>query len=326
MKVAITGASGHIGNCLVRELVSRGVDVRALVHRTDSDLQKLNIEFTRGDILNMESLNELCEGVDLVYHLAGRIAIDKKDRDIVYQINFQGTKNVADACIRNKVKRLVYFSSVHALVQHPINEVLDEKRALVEDDKLIYDLSKADSERYLLHLVQKELDTVIVNPTAVVGPFDFKESLLGQALIKIYNNKLPMLVRGGYDWVDVRDVVKGAILAAEKGRRGERYLLSGHYYSLQELSEMVGNIFNRKTPKIVVPMFVASIGLPFITLYSLIRKEQALYTRDSLDILKNSPKEISSNKAGSEFNYQSRPLQETLKDTFNWFKQEGLLK
>jgi dihydroflavonol-4-reductase len=326
MKVAITGASGHIGNCLVRELSSKGIDIKVLVHKTDSDLQKFKIEFVKGDILEMDSLNKLCDGVDIVYHLAGRIAIDKKDREIVYQINFQGTKNIANACIINKVKRLVYFSSIHALVQQPADQVLDETRALVDDDKLIYDLSKADSERYLMNDVRNDLDTVVVNPTAVIGPFDFKGSLLGQALIKIYSNKLPMLLQGGYDWVDVRDVVQGAVQAAEKGRRGERYLLSGTYSTLRELSRMIGKISGKKTTQLVAPMFVARIGLPFISLYSFLRKEQALYTKDSLDILENSPKRISSEKARKEFNYQTRPLRETLNDTFKWYEQENLLQ
>ncbi len=326
MKVAITGASGHIGNCLVRELASKGVEIKVLVHNTDSDLKKFKIEFIQGDILDVNSLNSLCEGVDYVYHLAARIVIDQKDSDVVYKTNLEGTKNVVKACIKNKVKRLVHFSSIHALVANPLDQILDETRPLVEDDKMIYDISKADSERYVLKAAENDLDAVIVNPTAVVGPFDFKGSLLGQALVKIYMNKLPMLIQGGYDWVDVRDVVQGAILAAEKGRRGERYLLSGTYYSLKKLSEMIGKVSGKKTPQYVVPMFVARIGRPFISLYSYIRGEQPLYTKESLDILKNSPKEISSEKATRELNYQSRPFEETLKDTFKWYEQEGLLK
>ncbi len=326
MKVAITGASGHIGNCLVRELSSQGIGSKVLIHLHENDFKNLDVEIIKGDLLQVDSLLNLCEGVDVVYHLAARIAIDKKDRELVYKTNVQGTQNLVKACIEKKVKRLIHFSSIHAFKAFPLDQVLDETRPLVDEARMIYDLSKADGERIVLEAAKNDLDVVIVNPTAVVGPFDYKGSYLGQALIKIYLNQLPMLIHGGYDWVDVRDVVQGAILAGEKGKRGERYLLSGHYSSLIELSEMIGRVNGKKTPKYVVPMFMARIGRPFIAMYAALKKEHPLYTKESLDILKKSPKKISSEKAVREFNYHSRPLEDTLRDTFQWYEQEGLLK
>jgi len=320
MRVAITGASGHIGNCLARELVSKGIHTKVLVHNFENDLRKIKLEIVKGDLLAIDSLNNLCEGVDVVYHLAAKIAIDKRDRKLVYKTNVQGTQNLVNSCIEKKVKKLVHFSSIHALDAYP------ETRPLVNKEKMIYDLSKADGERIVMKAAENGLYAVIVNPTAVVGPYDYQGSYLGQALKKIYLNKLPMLINGGYDWVDVRDVVDAAVKATEKGRSGERYLLAGHYCTLKELSEMIGRVCNKKTPKYIVPMFLARIGRPFITLYASLRNEHPLYTKESLDILKHSPKEISSGKAAKEFGYQPRPLEETLADTFKWYKQEDLLK
>lgn len=326
MKAAVTGASGHIGNCLTRELVKRGAKVKVLVHRVDSDLKDLNIELIKGDLLDQDSINTLCQDTDFVFHLAARISIDEKDRDLVYSTNVDGTRNVINACFEKKVKRLLHFSSIHAFNVHPLDKVLDETRPLVENSRIIYEISKAEGEREVLAAVKRGLDAVILNPTAVVGPYDYTRSYLGQALIKIYQNKLPMLVPGGYDWVDVRDVVNGALNAVEKGRKGEQYLLSGHYFSLKELSALIARISGKRTPQVEVPLWVAQIGLPFIQLFATLRKEDPLYTRESLDILRNSPKNISNAKARKELDYTTRLLEDTLSDTFSWYLQNGLIQ
>jgi nucleoside-diphosphate-sugar epimerase len=325
MKVAITGASGHIGSCLTRELIKRGDKVKVLVHNTNFSLQDLDIEIVKGDLLNKESLEKLCSDTDVVFHLAAKIAIDKSERDLVYKTNVDGTQNLIDICISKKIKKFIHFSSIHAFDPHPLDEVLDETRAYIGKTKLIYEKSKAESERIVLDSVSKGLNALVINPTAVVGPFDFQGSYLGQALIKIYQNKLPMLVPGGYDWVDVRDIVEGSISAITKGRIGEKYILSGNYLSLKELSMLIGKISNKKTPKLIAPLFLAKVGLPFIHLYSKITKDHPLYTGESLHILKNSNKFISNEKAKKELDYKPRALSDTLTVAFDWYKQNGFI-
>lgn len=325
MKVAITGGSGHIGNCLIRELIKKGAKIKALVHNFDDSLKNLDLEFVKGDLTDKNSLDKLCTDADVVFHLAARIAIDKKNTDVVYNTNVQGTQNLIDVCITKKVKRLIHFSSIHALDPYPLDEVLDENRAFIGSTKLIYEQSKADSEKIVIKAAQNGLNAVVLNPTAVIGPYDFKGSYLGQALIKIYQNKLPMLVPGGYDWVDVRDVVNASIAAITHGKSGGRFILSGHYLSLKELSELIGKVSNQKTPRLLAPLFLAKIGLPFIKLYSNITNEHPLYTSESLDILKNSNKLISNAKATQELGFIARPLEETLKDTFAWYKENGTI-
>ena len=184
----------------------------------------------------------------------------------------------------------------------------------------------SESEQLVIEATKNGLDAVVLNPTAVIGPFDFKGSYLGQALIKIYQNKLPMLVPGGYDWVDVRDIVNASISAITLGRSGEKYILSGHYLSLKELSKQIGVISEKKTPQFIAPLFIAKIGLPFIRLYSRLAKEHPLYTNESLHILKNSNQFISNKKASKELAYKTRPIEETLRDAFEWYKQNGKLK
>ncbi len=325
MKIAVTGASGHVGNYLCKKLVEQGVRVKALLHHHPDELEQIGVELVKGDICDPKALDQLLEGADVVYHLAARISINNKNREEIYRINLEGTRSVVKACLKHDVGRLIHFSTIHTLQMEDVNERIDETKPLVTAHRIWYEHSKAEAERVVLKAVSEGMDAVIITPTAIIGPYDHAPSLLGQALIRIYKNQLPMLITGGYDVVDVRDVVEGAISAAEKGRRGERYLLSGKWYSLGELSRVISRISGSKTPTWVAPPVVARIGLPFIQLYAKITGQEPLYTRQSLYILKHSGRNISSEKATQELGYQSRPLVKTLEDTFTWYQQNGML-
>ncbi len=325
MKVAVTGASGHVGNCLIRKLIEKGSEVIVLRHDDEDDLKNMEVQIVEGNVLDKDSLNKLCHQADQVFHLAAKISIDEKEKELVYRTNVEGTKNVIAACNEQKIKRLIHFSSIHTLDPFPMGQTLDETRPMIADTHMIYEKSKKEGEKLVLEAAAKGLPAVILTPTAIIGPYDNKPSYLGQALIKIYSNKLPMLIGGGYDWVDVRDVVDGAISASEKGRPGERYILSGKWISLKDLSNMISQISHRKTPSFVAPSFLAHIGLPFIKLYADLKKEHPLYTRDALEILKNSNPFISSRKAQTELGYNPRPIEETLMDTFDYFKTKGFV-
>ncbi len=325
MIYAVTGASGHIGNNLCKELIKRGHKVKALLYEDVDDLKRPGIELVKGDVTDKKSLMDLCKGADCVFHLAARIAIDEKDRGLVYQTNVKGTLNIIEVCQAEKVKRLVHFSTIHAFDPIPMDKVLDENRQQLKQTKMIYEQSKIEAENLVMKAMKGGLDAVIVYPTAVFGPNDFKPSLLGRALTRMYNNSLPMLVEGGYNWVDVRDVVDGAIAACTKGRKGEKYILSGHWTSLKGLSEKIGALLNRKTPHLTASFWLARIGAPFIQVYAKIKKEHPLYTNDMIDILKMSHQNISCEKARNELGYKSRPMEDSIRDTFNSFEQHGML-
>jgi dihydroflavonol-4-reductase len=325
MRIAVTGASGHVGNVLCRELVKIGHKVKVLVHRDENDLTGIGVEMIRGNLLDPASLEQLCQGSEIVFHLAAKISIDDKEKDLVYRTNVTGTQNLLEKAIKFQIKKFIHFSTIHALDPFPLDEELDETRPFIGHTHMIYEQSKTESEKLVLEAVRRGLHAVIITPTAIIGPHDYKPSFLGQALIKMYANSIPMLVPGGYDWVDIRDVVACAITAAEKGRKGERYLASGHYLSLKDLSQMISNVTGRKTPSFTGPTILAKIGLPFITIYSKLKNEAPIYTSNSLEILKKSNRCISHAKATRELNYQPRPMEETLKDTFDWFNKNGLI-
>jgi dihydroflavonol-4-reductase len=324
MKVAVTGASGHIGNCLVRELKRQGFTIKALVRNIKSSKDYLDVELIEGNLSDLESLNKLCEGADVLFHLAAQIAIENKSTAQIYETNVTGTKNIIRAANYSKVRKFIHFSSIHAFQIGSPGEKLDESTPLVKTSKTIYEFTKAEGEREVMKAVKEGLNAVILNPTAIIGPFDFKGSLLGQALLKIYQNKLPFLVRGGYDWIDVRDVVAASIQAIESGRRGEKYILSGEFLSLQELTKMISKLSGCRIPS-NIPVSLARLACPFFQIYSAVTKQQPLYTTQSLNILVNSPSNISNGKSRQELGYNPRPLELTLKDTFDWYTENNFI-
>ncbi len=324
MKAAVTGASGHIGNCLVRELKKKGTGVKVLVHTFKSDLEKMDVELVQGNLLEPESLVNLCEGTDVVFHLAAQIAIENSSYAKVYETNVTGTRNILKAARNAGVKKFMHFSSIHAFQADSSSMILDETRSLVQTNKTVYEFTKAEGEREVMKAVREGLNAVILNPTAVIGPFDLRGSLLGQALIKIHQNKLPFLVSGGYNWVDVRDVVAAALQAVETGRNGENYILSGKFCSLRDLSVLISKISGCRIP-VIVPVTIARLACPFFKIYSLFTGKEPLYTYQSLDILVNSPANISNAKAMRELSYNPRSIEETLRDTFDWYRDNNFI-
>ncbi len=324
-RIAITGASGHVGACLCRDLIRKGYEVKVLYHKDNTGFRDLNIEVIKGDLLDKNTLKNLVRNSDAVIHLGAVISINGVNHENVIKTNVEGTRNILECSLEAGISRFIHFSSVHALESKPLDKPVDETRPLITSSRMIYETTKAESERLVAKAIKSGLNAVVLNPSAIIGPCDYKPSYLGQAVMKIAQNKLPMLVPGGYNYVDVRDVSKATIAAVTKGRRGERYILSGNWHSMKEISEMTAKITGGKTPKLVCPTSIAKLGVPFIKLYAKIANEEPLYTYDSLNILKESNRNTSNLKAQKELGFSARPLSETLKDTLKWFEENGYM-
>ncbi len=324
-RIAVIGASGHIGNNLCRALLQKGFKVKALVHINSNSLEQLDVEKVRGNILETTPLRQFLKNTDIVFHAAGKISIDGDHDGSVRAVNVEGTKNVIESCLISGVEKLIYFSSIHALQQQP-EEELDENRALVEENGFLHDVAKSDAEKEVMKGISQGLDTIILNPTAAIGPYDFKPSLLGQGLIALYNRKLSSLIDGGFDWVDARDIAKAAISAMEKGRSGDRYVISGMWKTVKELSLLVQEITGRPAPKFTSPYWLARMSIPFARAYSLLTHTPMLYTNETLEVLLRCNRNISSLKARRELGLHPRPLSETLRETFEWYKKIGFIE
>ncbi len=324
MNIAVIGASGHVGNNLCRALLQKDYKVKALIHVHSNALERLEMEKMRGDILDTSDLRKFLQGVDVVFHAAGKISIDGDKDGSVRAVNVTGTKNIVEACLTTNVKRLVYFSSINALQQQP-REELDENRPFVGEEGFLHDVAKSDAEKEVMKGVAQGLDAVILNPTSAVGPYDFQPSLMGQGLMALYNRKIPTLIDGGFDWIDIRDLSKAAIAAMEKGKSGERYVISGMWKTVKELAFLVQEITGRPAPRFTSPLWLARMGVPIAKAYSFFTHTPMLYTNETLDVLVRCNRNISSLKAKRELGFYPRPLSETLKDTFEWFKQVGMI-
>ena len=325
--ILVTGATGHIGNVLVRALIERGKQVRALIWRGEdtTSLQGLEIEQVEGDILDTSSLQPAFQEVDEVFHLAGIISIMPGKQEIVHKINAEGTINVLKTALQTGVKRLVYTSSIHAFRRVSNEVVMDEELPFDPDNPYgEYDRSKAQASLAVKQAVEDGLDAVIVCPTGVIGPHDYRRSEIGAIIQGCAEQKPQLYIEGAYDFVDVRDVAEGMILAEEKGRTGESYILSGERMSVRYLLETIREVTGRGFYSLKIPTRLAHFFAHFTPTYYKLVKAKPRFTPYSLEVLKSNSR-ISHAKATRELGYHPRPLKVTLLDTVEWFLQNRRL-
>ena len=326
MKVAITGATGHIGGVIVRELLNRGHTVKALVRGHDTkSLDGLNVEKIQGDLHDTTEMKHLMESCDALIHAAALISIDGDMKGLVHRTNVEGTRNVMEVAKATGIKRVIHISSVHAYSQHPLAEIMDEQRAPAGDNTFAYDRSKRDGQALALSYASTNMDVLVVNPTSVVGPYDFKPSKLGQAIINMSTGKLPFVFKGGFDFCDGRDVATAIVNALTMGRSGEAYLLGGDWHSLSEFGQILSEVSGHKNKPIALPTILGWIGLPFIKIWANITKAEPLYTNEALVAVSEGHRHINCTKAKTELQYSARPLRESLHDTYQWFSENGYL-
>ncbi|NMB62541.1 MAG: SDR family oxidoreductase [Chloroflexi bacterium] len=320
-KVLVTGAAGHLGNVLVRELLEHGYEVRAMVLPNEdvSALVGLDIELKLGNVLEPTSLDRVMKGIDYVFHMAGIVSIMPDEEQLVWNVNVEGTRNVLKAARQAGVKRLVYTSSIHAFSRH-WEGTIDEEVPFDPDNPVgAYDRTKAIATLAVKQAIHEGLDAVIVCPTGVIGPYDYRGSSMGELVNDLTRRRVHMLVEGAYDFVDVRDVAIGHRLALERGKTGQIYILSGHQIQLFQLKEMVQKINGLHTPTINVPIKLAKIGAVFATLYYRMAHKRPKFTEYALEtVCSNST--VSNAKAKKELGYNPRDVLNTLSDTIKWWQ------
>jgi dihydroflavonol-4-reductase len=283
------------------------------------------VQIVEGDIADPRALHALMNGAETVFHLAGRISIVGAEGGLVEKTNVEGVRNVLKAFRDTRARRLIHFSSIHAFDTHPNDQLIDETRGLaLGPGHAPYDRSKAEGQKAVLDAVNEGVDAVIVNPGAVVGPFDFKVSRMGAVFQDIYRGRLPMLIDGGYNWVDARDVCQGALLAEKKGRTGECYLLTGHWVHICEVSRMIGRLSGRRTTQAIAPLWLATASAWISLGWGKFRGTTPKFTPAAIKAIQ-SHRYISHEKASRELGYEPRPFEETVRDTLEWFCQAGKL-
>ena len=318
MTSVVTGASGHLGGTLVRALLEQGGEVRAVDLVEGPALSGLGVEYRHADILDAGQVGRAIEGARVVYHMAGKISVAGDPDGSVYRTNVEGVRVVAAATAAAGA-RLVHTSSVHAfdLVACRGSTVTETSPRAVSPSLPPYDRSKHLGEEAVRALVEEGLDAVIINPTGVIGPFDFGPSRMGQVFLGLRHRRLPFTVPGGFDWVDVRDVAAGAIAAAARGRRGENYLLAGTRLTVGDLTTLAAGETGRRPP-VVVPMWLARMWGPVGTVVARRTGSAWALTSESLHALSSDPV-VSSEKAKVELGHAPRSVSETIHDLYRWF-------
>ena len=308
----VTGASGFLGNNIIRMLEhDDNAEVRAFVLNGESisSLNNLKCSIYYGDVTKADTLNSIFEGSGdaeiFVIHCAAVVYIKSKYNSKVYDVNVNGTKNIVDKVLDYNAK-LIYVSSVHAIPEKSDGNLISEVSIFNPDDVVgLYAKTKAEAARYVMDSVKdKGLNACIVHPSGILGPYDFSNSHLTALVREIVRGKLPMCVKGGYDFVDVRDVAKGIIMACDKGKKGECYIMSGEFVSIKKLADLVCDVVGKKRIKVVLPIMIAKIVAPFYEMYY-------LYTLSS-----NS--NFSNEKAKRDLGFVTRDITDTVRDMVMW--------
>jgi dihydroflavonol-4-reductase len=327
----VTGAAGNLGGNVVRELVARGDNVRALVLPGDSLASRLpkGVEVFEGDLLSADDLDRFFaveEGADIiVLHVAGIVTTYPEFSQEVYDVNVLGTRNVVERCIRANVRKLVYVSSTSAIPELPHGRCITEVDTFDPDAVVgFYGKTKAEASSLVMDAVKRRgLDASIVFPSGLCGPGDYAVGHLSRILLDASAGKFPAGIYGGFDAVDVRDVAHGIVLCADRGRRGENYILGNRVVTLAEIFHAVHEQTGAKEVRAMIPLWLAKLAVPLLEVYYKVKKRPPVFTKFALyNLTRNN--EYSSEKARRELGYTTRPFEETIADTLAWLKSEGL--
>lgn len=317
----ITGAKGHLAGTIIRYLRKENCHIRGLILPTENGEDDRQITYYKGDITRLESMDKIFSDIEcnevIVIHAAGLISIGGEDCSRLYRVNVEGTKNVLKQCMRHHVRRFVYISSVHAIPETEGETAIKESTAFSKEwVKGAYAATKAEATQMVIEMFKKGLDVVIVHPSGIIGPYDAGNNHMVQLISMCIRGRLPAGVAGGYDFVDVRDVAKGCLLAAEKGTPGNCYILSNRYFTVKELLEYVHRITGVKR-KLCLPLGIARMFAPFLEWIAKIQGRRPLYTKYALDTLSGNS-HFSHAKATLELGYNPRDMYVTVRDTVSW--------
>lgn len=325
--VLVTGASGFVGSAVARAVIARGAKVRLLVRASSdrSNLIGLNAELAEGDIRDQASVERAAAGARYLFHVAADYRIWAPDPEDIVRNNRAGTQAVMNAARAAGVERIVYTSSVATLKPLPDGPADETRAATPEQAVGAYKRSKVVAERLVEDMVREGLPAVIVNPSTPIGPRDVKPTPTGRIIVEAANGKMPAFVESGLNLAHVDDVAEGHLLALEKGRIGERYILGGTDISLGDMLADIARLVGRKPPVIRVPrgplfpmawvneQLARVTGKdPFLTIDSLKMSRQNMY--------------FTSAKAEADLGYRARPHIEALKDAIDWFRAEGRIR
>ena len=326
MRAFVTGGTGFIGGNLVRTFLADGYQVRALA-RPNSDQRNLTglpLEIVTGDLANAQQLAQQLEGCDVAFHVAALYSLWQRDAAAIYRANVVGTENLLAAARQARVKRFIHTSSVAAIGVPPAGTLGTEATQttlaeLVSD----YKKSKYLAEQAALKAAREGLDVVIVNPSTPIGAYDVRPTPTGEIVLRFLQNRMPAYVHTGLNLIDVSDVARGHILAWQKGRTGERYILGNRNLTLKEMLDMLAAITGKPAPRFAVP-HALPLAVAFID-EMILSRWFGKTPQVSLASVQMSRKAMwyDASKAVSELGLPQTPIETALEKAVNWFRMNG---
>ena len=325
MTAFVTGATGFVGANIVRALLDAGETVRVLARRESStrNIDGLPVDIAYGDLRDAASLRAALDGCSTLYHAAAHYSLWTPDAKEVYAINVDGAVNLFRAALACGVERVVYTSSVATLAASPDGEPVDETRPLALDKAVgHYKRSKILAEQQAMRLCDEGLPLVVVHPSAPVGPWDVKPTPTGKIIVDFLRRKMPAYLDTGLNLIDVRDVAQGHLLAAQRGRIGERYILGHRNLSLRAILEQLAAVSGLRAPRLRLPYGVAlAAGYVSEGAAALLRRPPAVPLVGVR--LARYPMYFSAQKAVRELDLPQSPIEDALRCAVTWFRERG---
>jgi dihydroflavonol-4-reductase len=321
----VTGGTGLVGSNLVHALVHLGVRVRVLARGTDDRaLRGADAEVVRGDVRNENDVFRAMKGCDTVFHTAAIVSYWRRERDMMTAVNVAGTSTVVDAALRQNVERFIHTSSIATIGPDPHDAVMTEETPFVPGRRpAAYRVTKWRSERIVLEAVRVGLPAVIVNPAVIMGPRDHRVHG-GRIVRDVARRRIFYATMGGTNIVSANDVADGHIAAAKQGRIGERYILAGENRTFAEIFQIVAEETGGVAPKFIVPTPMVRAIAATVESMSAILRVKPWITRELVSGT-GRRRQYSSEKAARELGYEPRSLRQTVRETVEWFREEGLL-
>lgn len=317
--ILVTGARGHIGSALVKLLYDKGYrNLRVVVNGQAEHIERYAKEIVKCDIRDAGTVDAAVRGCSDVFHVAGLISMSPRDGRLLYDINVGGVRNIISACKAHGVRRLVYVSSVHALSSDCklVSEENIDTGLMCKKDA--YGRTKLTAT--LEMLAEKDVDIVVVYPTGVIGPYDYRSSMSG-IMFKKYMRKRrwQLYFNGQFDFIDVRDVADGIYRAWRYGKKGEGYILAGEPCSIKKMIEQITQHIGTHCRLVCVPASVVKVCAKIAPLFYRLARKTPVITTDTVGVMLSGVK-ISCKKASSELGYSPRPIEDTIRETVEWYK------
>jgi len=325
----LTGAAGYLGSNVSRLLIAQNKRVRALVLKGDPAIAQVpeEAEIISGDIVDPNSVEEFFSVPEdteiIIIHCASMVTVSPELSKKLYAVNVTGTKNIINACIEHKVKKLVYVSSTGAIPELPHGELIREVNSF--DPGLIvggYGQTKAEATQLVLDAVKKDaLDASIIYPSGISGPNDYGNGYFTNFIIDYSHGRMPAGIAGSFNAVDVRDLAEGVIACTEKGRRGEGYILSNSTVTMRDLFRLISKYTGTREVNLILPVSVAKVFAAVSSIFSLFTKKPGLLTSFAIyNLTRNN--DFSSEKAKQELGFRVRPFEDTIADMVHWLVKD----